>query len=145
MHTLRNRILLFGGALAAGLMSLGLHRYMMEYCFADKGLLLEGNLPEKLLWAVGIGFVALLVLVLRTIGGDGTYADSFPPCYLSGGLMVAAGLAMAWAVPGLVLTAQPPVTDGLSLAVADFTAQVVRYLPWAAAVSMDKSAAWQYR
>ena len=136
MHTLRNRILLFGGTLAAGLLSLGLHRYMMEYCFDDKGLLLEGNLPEKLLWAVGIGFVALLVLVLRSIGGDGTYTDSFPPCYLSGGLMIAAGAAMVWAIPGLVLTAQPPVTDGLSLAVADFTAQAVRYLPWAAAVSM---------
>jgi len=136
MHTLRNRILLFGGTLAAGLMSLGLHRYMMEYCFDDKGLLLEGNLPEKLLWAVGIGFVALLVLVLRTIGGDGTYTDSFPPCYLSGGLMIAAALAMVWAIPGLVLTVQPPVAEGMSLAVASFTGLAVQYLPWAAAVSM---------
>jgi len=85
---------------------------------------------------VGIGFVALLVLVLRTIGGDGTYTDSFPPCYLSGGLMIAAALAMVWAIPGLVLTVQPPVAEGMSLAVASFTGLAVQYLPWAAAVSM---------
>ena len=136
MHTLRNRILLFGGALTAGLLSQGLHRYMMEYCFDDKGLLVAGNLPGRLLWALGIGFAALLVLVLRTIGGDGTYADNFPPCALSGGLMVAAGAAMVWAIPGLVLTVQSPVADGLSHAVASFTGLAVQYLPWAAAASM---------
>ena len=136
MHTLRNRIILFGGTLATGLLSLGLHRYMMEYCFDDRGLLVAGNLPAKLLWAVGIGFAALLVLVLRTIGGDGAYADNFPPCALSGGLMIAAGAAMVWAIPGLELTAQPPVADGLSLTVASFTALAAQYLPWAAAAAM---------
>ena len=48
MHTLRNRILLFGGALAAGLASLGLHHYMTEFCMDGRGLLLEGNLPGQL-------------------------------------------------------------------------------------------------
>ena len=136
MHTVRNRILLFGGTLAAGLLSLGLHRYMMEYCFDDKGLLVSGNLPGKLLWAVGIGFAVMLALVLRSIGGDGTYADNFPPCVFSGGLMIAAGLAMAWAVPGLMLSVQPPVAEGVSLAVANLTGLLAHYLPWAAAAAM---------
>ena len=136
MHTLRNRILLFGGALAAGLASLGLHRYMMESSFDDKGLLMAGNLPGKLLWAVGIAFVVLLAAVLRSIGGDGSYEDNFPACYVSGGLMLAAGVALAWAVPGLELAAPPPVAEGMALRIADITGWAARFLPWAAAGCM---------
>lgn len=136
MHTLRNRILLFGGALAAGLASLGLHHYMTEFCIDGRGLLLEGNLPGKLLWAVGIAYAALLTAVLRSIGGDGSYEDNFPACCLSGGLMLAAGAAMAWAVPGLALEVQPPVAEGMAAGIANVTGWAARYLPWAAAVCM---------
>lgn len=136
MHTLRNRIILFGGTLAAGLLSLRLHRYMMETCFDDKGLLVAGNLPQKLLWVVAIGFVAMLAVMLHSIGGDGTYDDNFPPCVLSGGMMIAAGALLVWALPGLELTAQPPVAEGMALAVADMTGLAAKYLPWAAAAAM---------
>ena len=136
MHTLRNRIILFGGTLAAGLLSLRLHQYMMETCFDDKGLLVAGNLPQKLLWVVAIGFVAMLAVMLHSIGGDGTYDDNFPPCVLSGGLMIAAGALLVWALPGLELTAQPPVAEGMALAVADMTGLAAKYLPWAAAAAM---------
>ena len=136
MHTLRNRILLFGGALAAGLASLGLHHYMTEFCMDGRGLLLEGNLPGKLLWAVGIAFLVLLTAVLRSIGGDGSYEDNFPACCLSGGLMLAAGAAMAWAVPGLTLDVQSPVAEGMAAGIANITGWAARYLPWAAAVCM---------
>jgi hypothetical protein len=100
---------------------------------------------DNLLYGVcrGLGFTlgfsvlgALLAVMLRSIGGDGGYEDNFPPCYLSGGLMIAAAAALIWAVPGLEMTAQPPVADGLSLAVADVTARISRYLPWAAAAAM---------
>ena len=136
MHTLRNRILLFGGTLAAGLASLGLHRYMMAYCFDDRGLLVAGNLPGKLLWAVGLAFVAVLTVTLRSIGGDGSYGDNFPACYVSGGLMLAAGMAMAWAVPGLELSVQPPVAAGIAATVSQITGRAAQYLPWAAAGCM---------
>ena len=136
MHTLRNRILLFGGALAAGLASLGLHHYMTEFCIDGRGLLLEGNLPGKLLWVVGIAFLVLLTAVLRSIGGDGSYEDNFPACCLSGGLMLAAGAAMAWAVPGLALDVQSPVAEGMAAGIANVTGWAARYLPWAAAVCM---------
>ena len=129
-------MILFGGTLAAGLLSLGLHRYMMAYCFDDKGLLLAGNLPGRLLWAVGIAFVLLLAVPLHGIGGDGSYADNFPRCYLSGGLMLAAGLCLVRAIPALELTTQPPGADGLSLAVTNLTTLAAKYLPWAAAVAM---------
>ena len=69
MHTLRNRILFFGVTGAAGLASLMLHNYMMDNCFDAKGLLIDGNLPGRLLWVVGIGFAVFLALMLRTIGG----------------------------------------------------------------------------
>ena len=138
MHTLRNRILFFGVTGAAGLASLMLHNYMMDNCFDAKGLLLDGNLPERLLWAVGIGFAVFLVLMLRTIGGEGSYEDNFPPCLLSGSLMLAAGAAMLWAIPGLALEASEPVpgVTGLPLLVQNITDMAVQYLPWAAAAAM---------
>ena len=40
MHTLRNRVIFFGGTLAAGLLSLGLNRYMLENFIDDKALVL---------------------------------------------------------------------------------------------------------
>ena len=65
MHTQRNRIFFFGSTALTGLASLGLHRYMMEHCFDHKGLLLAGNLPGTLLWVLGIGYLAALI-----VGGE---------------------------------------------------------------------------
>lgn len=134
MHTLRNRMIFFGGTLAAGLLSLGLHRYMLTHCFDAKGLLVAGCLPGKLLWAVGIVFVLGLAAMLFTIGGDGSYADNFPACYFSGSLMLAAGLAMAWAVPGLDMNSSP--VREYPAAVTFVLEWAAQLLPWAAAVSM---------
>ena len=136
MHTLRNRIMFFGGTLAAGLLSLGLHSAMMTYYIDDKGLLVAGNLPGKLLWVVGIAFAAGLAYMLRTIGGDGSYEDNFPACYLSGGLMIAAGAAMAWAVPGLALDTRSAVEQELSMAVSGIMGWAAKFLPWLAAAAM---------
>ena len=47
MHTLRNRIMFFGGTLAAGLLSLGLNRYMLENFIDDKGLLGRETCPAS--------------------------------------------------------------------------------------------------
>lgn len=104
-HTLRNRLLFFGPTAVLGGLSMVLHQYMMANCFDAKGLLITGNLPGKLLWAVGIGFAAYLWWMLRAIGGNGSYADNFPRCLPSGVLMIAGGAVMALAVPELGLTA----------------------------------------
>ena len=138
MHTLRNRILFFGVTGAAGLASLMLHNYMMDNCFDAKGLLIDGNLPGRLLWVVGIGFAVFLALMLRTIGGEGSYEDNFPPCLLSSCLMLAAGAVLCWAIPELVLEAgeSVPGVTGLPLLVQNITDRAVQYLPWAAAASM---------
>ena len=136
MHTLRNRVIFFGGTLAAGLLSLGLNRYMLENFIDDKGLLVAGNLPQTLLWVVAIAFAAGLAYMLRTIGGDGSYEDNFPPCYLSGGLMIAAGLLMAWAVPGLALGVPTPMAQGMAMGINVLTDWAAKFLPWLAAASM---------
>lgn len=101
MHTLRNRILFFGPTAVLGGASMLLHRYMMETCFDAKGLLTAGNLPGKLLWVLGVGFAAYLLVLLRTIGGNGSFEDNFPKCLLSGGLALAGGAVMGMAVPEL--------------------------------------------
>lgn len=104
MHTLRNRILFFAPTALLGGASMLLHRYMMANCFDAKGLLVAGNLPGKLLWVLGIGFAAYLLVLLRTIGGEGGYEDNFPKCLLSGGLALAGGAVMLTAVPELGFT-----------------------------------------
>lgn len=138
MLTLRNRIVFFGAALAAGLGSLGLHRYMMSAYMDEKGLLLDGNLPGMLLWALGTAFALFLFICLRRIGGDGSYADNFPRSPFSGGLMTAAGAVLLFSIPTLDLAAGAPmpVATGLPLLIQQATTAAMDYLPWAAAVCM---------
>ena len=136
MHTQRNRILFFGTTALTGLVSLMLHRYMMANCFDAKGLLIAGNLPGTLLWVLGIGYVLALGAMLTTIGGDGSYADNFPRCRISGGLMLAAGIVLLLSRSQLVMN---PSTEGALLGgsltnrITDVAMQV---LPWAAGVAM---------
>ena len=139
MHTLRNRILFFGPTLLAGIASLGLHRYMVENCFDAKGLLIAGNLPGTLLWVVGIGFVAYLLAMVSTIGGDGCYADNFPRCLLSGSLMLTAGAVLLLSVGqlGLMPAESNPMLTGTWVELVNrVTNALTAVLPWAAGVSM---------
>lgn len=139
MHTLRNKLLYYGAALAAGFASLGLHRSMMENCFDHKGLLIAGNLQGNLLLAVGAGLVIFLVLMGRTLGGDGTYEDNFPRDYLSGALLLASGLVLILAVPELGAQAQGATVypGGAALeAVRKALALGGQLLPWLAAGAM---------
>lgn len=139
MHTLRNRILFFGSALAAGFAALGLQRYMLANCFDAKGLLIPGNLPMKLLWVVAIGFVLFLGALLTTIGGEGSYEDNFPRCTLSGLLMIAAGAVLACSVPHLGLDQQTQMMITVTPwanAVYNLVEATLKLLPWLAASSM---------
>lgn len=138
MHTLRNRILFFGPTAVLGGLSMVLHRYMMANCLDARGLLIAGNLPGRLLWILGISFVVYLIAMLRTIGGEGTYADNFPRCLLSGSLMIAAGAAMLLVVPGLELDAREamvPVTPAAAV-IGRITDLAAAYLPYGAAAAM---------
>lgn len=135
MHTLRNRVLFFGTSMAVAFTALGLHRYMTTNCFDDKGLLIGGNLPGKLLWVIAVGFTVALWAMLTTIGGDGSYADNFPRCTLSGSLMIAAGVALFFAIP--TLGAEPdPTAVYLIPVVQAVMGGAVALLPYAAAASM---------
>ena len=133
MHTLRNRLIFYGGAAAAGLSSLALCRSLLENCIDDKGLLIRGSLEGALLWAVGIAFAALLFVMVRTVGGEGSYADNFPESYTAGILMIAAGLVLVRAIPGLDDQTH---TAALAAPVQTVMDAAGRYLPWATAVSM---------
>ena len=133
MHTLRNRLIIYGGTAAAGLGSLALYRSLLENRIDHKGLLIPGSTEGILLWAVGIAFAVLVLVMAHTIGGDGTYADNFPRSISAGVLMIAAGAVMVRAIPGLDTG-----TNAAALAVPVQTVMDAagRYLPWAAAVSM---------
>lgn len=135
MNTLRNKLLFYGAALAAGVSSLALHRYMMDNCIDDKGLLISGNLPGLLLLAVGGGFVLFAGLLARTLGGDGTYGDNFPGNALLGAGLLAAGLLLALAQPGMAQLPQAGDRD-LSGVTGKLMSLCGAALPWLAAASM---------
>ena len=96
------------------------------------------TLRNRILFFGVTGAAGLASLMLRTIGGEGSYEDNFPPCLLSGSLMLAAGAVLCWAIPELVLEAgeSVPGVTGLPLLVQNITDRAVQYLPWAAAASM---------
>ncbi len=100
---LRNQLLFFGSTAVLGVLSMGLYGYMLANCFDEKGLLIAGNLPGKLLWAVGLAYGLVLALTTRTIGGDGTFGENFSRCLLRGGMMTAAGGLLVLTVPELGL------------------------------------------
>ena len=139
MHTLRNRFLIYVPTLLCAVAALGLHRYMMETCIDEWGLLIPGNLPGRLLWALGIAFPAGLMLLLRTIGGEGSYADNFPRFLLGGCLMLSAGVVLlmnAKTVSLPPLPAMPVQTQGMSSALSGFADGAMQVLPWLAGGSM---------
>ena len=138
MHTLRNRILFFGPTAVLGGLSLVLHRYMMENYLDAKGLLIPGNLPGRLLWILGVGFAVYLIVMLRSSGGEGTYADNFPRCMLSGSMMIGAGLALLMAVPelGLVSEVEPVPLTPMAAVVGRVIDLASAYLPYGAAAAM---------
>ena len=139
MHRLRNQILFLVPTAAAALTALGLHRYMMANCIDDMGLLIGGNLPGKLLWVLGFGFVGYLLILLSTLGGERSYADNFPRSYLSGGLLMAAGVVLLLSaralriVPGAVMPTQTQALAGVMVGLTDSAMAV---LPWLAGAAM---------
>lgn len=139
MHRSRNNLLIYGGTVLAGVSSLALHRYMMENCFDEKGLLITGNLPGWLLLVIGTAFLVGMTLLLRTLGGSGTYEDNFPRDTLSGVLLIAAGAVMFWSAsqPDTVAGPAVQVTTGTWVgAMTQLTDRCKAFLPWLAAASM---------
>ena len=127
-------MLFYGCTLTTGASLLGLHRYMMEHCFDAKGLLISGNLPGILQMAAGGALAVFLVLLSRTLGGDGTYEDNFPQDVFSGVVMLAAGVVMALAVPGIKAAQPEPGVQKVMAAV--IMEGVGKAVPWLAAGSM---------
>lgn len=133
MHTLRNRLLFYGGAVAAGLGTLVLCHSLLENWIDDKGLLIRGTAEETGLWIIGLAFAGLLLFLMKAVGGDGSYADNFPRSITAGALMIAAGAVLVRAIPGLDTDTGAVAATGAMQTVVD---AVGAYLPWAAAVSM---------
>ena len=139
MHRLRNQILFLVPTVLAALAALGLHKYMMANCIDDAGLLIPGNLPLKLLWALAVGFSGYLLFLVSTLGGNGCYEDNFPRNPLSGGLILAAGGVLLLSARSLTVAPQvllPQQTMGLSGVMVGLTESAMMVLPWLAAAAM---------
>ena len=136
MHTLRNRVIFFGGTMAAGALNLVLNRYMLENLIDSKGLLVAGSLAQTLVWVVAVAFAVGMGLMLRTIGGEGTYEDNFPPCMLSGSLLMAAGVLLALSVHDMVLDWPALMVTVMTMKILRAAQWATKLLLWLAAVSM---------
>lgn len=139
MHRSRNNLLIYGGTVLAGASSLALHRYMMANCFDEKGLLISGNLPGWLMPVIGAVFVLYMALLLRTLGGNGTYRDNFPRDPVSGALLITAGAVMLWSASrpeAVVIPGVQVMTGTWVAAMTRLTDRCKEVLPWLAAVSM---------
>ena len=139
MHRQRNKLLIYGGTVLAGLSSLALHRYMMDNCFDEKGLLISWNLPMWFMLTIALIFLVGMTLLLRTLGGNGTYEDNFPRDIFSGVLMIAAGAAMFWCAVRHNTAAAPDVQtlgNTWTSAISQLTERGKMILPWLAAISM---------
>lgn len=127
-HTLRNQILFFCPTLALGLASLWLHGFLVTQCIDDRGLLLEGSWPGRLLWVIGGVLGVYLLLLLRTIGGTGTYEDNFPKSILGGLLAIAGGAVMVPAVREMTFDAQWQLWLGYGAAASMAVTGIFRWL-----------------
>ena len=139
MHRLRNQILLFVPTAAAALTALGLHRYMMDNCIDDMGLLIGGNLPGKLLWVLTFGFCGYLLILLSTLGGRGSYGDNFPRNALCGLLMAVAGGVMLLSTRDLTAVSAavlPKQTQALASFMVVLTDSAMVVLPWLSGAAM---------
>lgn len=139
MHRSRNKFLLLVPTILAALAALGLHRYMMDNFIDEMGLLIPGNLPLKLLWALGIGFPGYLLILVSTLGGEGSYADNFPRSYVSGGLMIAAGAVLLLNARSLAAASPvflPEQTQALTGIMVGLTDSAMAVLPWLSGVAM---------
>ena len=133
MHRLRNKCLFFIPTVFAALAALGLHKYMMNNCIDAMGLLIWGNLPMKLLWALGIGFCGYLLLLCAGVGGEGCYGDNFPRSFLNGGLLAAAGIVLLLSARNVVVlpeTFLPEQTMALSGFMMGASDRAMEMLPW---------------
>lgn len=139
MHTLRNRFLFFVPTVLCAAAALGLHRYMMETCIDSYGLLIRGNLPWRLLWVIAVAFPVYLWLLLRTIGGEGSYEDNFPRSLLGGCMMLSAGTVLllnAGTVTQVPSAFLPEQTQALASILSGFTDSAMEVLPWLAGICM---------
>lgn len=139
MHRLRNKLLFLVPTVLAALAARGLHRYMLENCIDDMGLLIPGNLPGRLLWVLGIGFFGYLLILIAPLGGEGSYEDSFPRSFLNGGLMIAAGGVLLLNAGTLAAIPTVPVTEQtrlLTALVSGFIENAMDVLPWVSGAAM---------
>lgn len=110
MNATVKKLLFYIPTTALGIWCAVLQNRILTTGFDHKGLLIAGNPDLMLLWGItGLYLLAAAVLTLL-LGGNGTYADNYPGCALSGGAMIAAGLVMGFTglnnlVPGMLHSA----------------------------------------
>jgi hypothetical protein len=116
------KLLFYIPAAALGAVALALQNRILTTGYDAAGLLIPGNPALPVLWGI-TGFYALAVLaLLPRLGADGTYADNFPKCGLSGTVMVLSGCLIAFTginqlLPGQMGYAVLTIAAGVSMGI----------------------------
>lgn len=91
MKNQKNNLLFLGLTGLCGIAAAVLRVLMLSKGLDEKGLLVSGNLYNIGLWVLSIGYLAALIALLRTTGGNGSFQDNFSGCRIRGGISIAAG------------------------------------------------------
>lgn len=110
MNSTGKKLMLYAPATALGIWCSVLQGRVLTSGFDGKGLLIAGNPDLVLLWGITGAYLLAVAVLLHRLGENGTYEENYPPCVLSGGVMIVGGLLMGFSglnrlVPGMILSA----------------------------------------
>ena len=87
----KNNLLFLGLTALCGSAAAALRMLMLSAGVDEKGLLMADDPCSIALWALSIGYLVAMLLLLKRLGGSGSFETNFPACKLRGGLSLLAG------------------------------------------------------
>lgn len=121
MKSIKTKLLLFAGVTGLGLWCMSLQKRILDTGFDRNNLLITDNPDLLVIWGVTMVYLLVVLVMLRKLGGRGTYEENFPACFFSGTASVVAGVLMAFCgidalVPGQLPAAVCAIVSGCAMA-----------------------------
>lgn len=94
MKNQKNNLIFFALTLGCGAAAGIFRMRLLGNGLDEKGLLVPGNPLNYAIWAVVIGYLAVMLVLARGLGANGTFAEAVPACKLRAGLGAAGGVLL---------------------------------------------------
>ena len=90
----KNNLLFLGLTVLCGGIAAVLRMLMLTAGVDEKGLLVAAQPCNTALWVLSVGYLGVLLVLLRRLGGNGSFENNFPACKIRGGLSVVGGVVL---------------------------------------------------